>query len=85
MEALGSTLYHDTYSAVEVSGDDVNQRGNESDSSSDLQESAADSGPESATRECLTCSDTKEAAINSAHKKFQKKVQASCNIAKCCL
>ena len=44
-EASGSTIGHDTDSVVEVSGDDANQSGNESDSSSDLLESTADSGP----------------------------------------
>ena len=65
---------------VEVSGDDNNQSGNMS--SSDLLESAADYGPESATGDCLMCSDTKEVAINSTHKKFQKKVWTSCSITK---
>ena len=41
--------------------------------------------PESAIRDCLTCSDTEEAAINSTCKWFWKKVQASCNIVKVCL
>ena len=70
---------------VEVSGDDANQSGNEIDSSSGSLESAADSGPEPATGDCLTCSDTKEVAINSAHIKFWKKVGASCSITKGCL
>ena len=64
---------------VEVSGDDVNQSGGESDSSSDSLEIAAGSGPKSATEDFLMCSDTDEAAIKSAHKKFWKKVQASCS------
>ena len=58
---------------VEDSGDDADQSGIESDSSSELLESAADSGPESATGDCLTCSDTEKVDINSAHKKFWKK------------
>ena len=65
---------------VEVSGDDADQSGDQSDLSSDSQESAANSGPKSATGDCLMCSDTEEATINSTHKKFQKKVQVSCNI-----
>ena len=70
---------------VEVSGNDANQNGDKSDSSSDLQEDAADSGCKSATGYCLMCSDTKEVTINSTHKKFWKKVWASCNITRGCL
>ena len=73
-EALGSTTDSDRDSVVEVSRDDADQSGNKSHSSSDLLKSAADSNPESTTRDCLTCSDTKEAVINSANKKFQKEV-----------
>ena len=70
---LGSTLDHDRDSVVEVSGDDADWSGDHSDLSSDPQESAADCGPKSATGDFLMCSDTEEAAINSTHKKFQKK------------
>ena len=66
MEASESIIDHDGDSAVEVSRDGTDQSSNESDSSCDLQESAADYGPESATRDCLTCSDIKEVDINSA-------------------
>ena len=69
----------------EVSGGDADQSSDELDSSSDSQEGAADSGPKSAIRNCLMCSDTEEAAVNTTHKKFKKKVQASCSIAKSCL
>ena len=41
--------------------------------------------PESATGDCLMCSDTMDTAINSAHKNFWKKVRASCSIGKGCL
>ena len=71
--------------AVEVSWDETGQSGSESDLSSDSQESAADSGPEPATGDCLMCSHTKEVTVNSTHKKFWKKVGASCNSAKGCL
>ena len=54
VEAPGSTTDHDRDSVGEVSIADANQIGNDSDSSSDLQESAADSGPKSATGDCLT-------------------------------
>ena len=84
MEPWGSTVDYDRDFAVEVSGHDAYQGCNESDSSSDLQESVADSGPESATGECLTYSDTEEVAVNSAHKKFWKKVWASGSITKGC-
>ena len=65
-----------------VSEDDADQGGDESDSDSDLQESATDSSPESATGDCLTCSDTEEAAVTFAHKKFHKKLWAYCSPAK---
>ena len=84
-EDLGSTVDHDRDSVVEVSGDDADQSGDESDSSSDSQESAADLGPNSATGDCLTSSDTEEAAIITTCKKFQKKVWASCSTTKDCL
>ena len=84
-EALRSTTDCDRDSMVEVSGDDANQSGNESDSSSDSPESAADFGSKSATGDLLSCSDTKEATMNSAHNKFWKKVLASCSITKGCL
>ena len=70
MEALGSTIDHDRDSVVEFSGDATNQSGDEPDSSIDLQEIAADSSPQSVTGDCLMCSDTKEVAVNLAHKKF---------------
>ena len=84
-ETSGNTIDCDKHFVVEVSEHDADHSGDESDLSSDLQESAADSGPKSATGDCLTCSDTKEAAVNSAHKKFCKKVWASCNITQGCL
>ena len=68
--------------AVAVRKDNANQGGDESDSDSDSLESAANSIPESATGDCLSCSDTKQAAVKSAHKKFHKKVWASCSLAK---
>ena len=70
---------------IEVSKNDANQSGDQSDLSSDSQESDADSSPWSATGNWLTCSDTQDAPINSACKKLWKKVCASCNIAKGCL
>ena len=41
--------------------------------------------PSQQTGDCLTCLDTEEVAVNSAHKKFQKKVETSCSITKGCL
>ena len=84
-EAFGSTIDHDRDYAVEVIRDDANKSGDQSHSSSDSQESAADAGPKSATGDFLMCSDIEKTAINSTHKKFQKKVSASCNITKDCL
>ena len=85
VEALGSTGDCNIDSTVEVSGDNADQGGDEADSGSDSWESAVDSGPKSATRNCLICSENEEAAIESTHKTFWKKVQASCSIAKGCL
>ena len=42
--------------------------------------SAANSDQESVTGDCLTCSDTEEATVKSTHKKFHKKVWASCRL-----
>ena len=84
VEASGSTGDCDRDSAVEVSKDDVDEGGDGSDSGSDSWESTADSGPDSAMGNCLMCLDTKEIAVKSACKKFQKKVHASCSIAKGC-
>ena len=69
-EAWVSTIDHDRDSVVEVSRDDADQSGDESDSSSNSLESVANSGPKSATGDCLMHLDTKEVAINSAYKKF---------------
>ena len=82
VEALGSTRYHGRDSAIGVSKDNANLGGDESDSDSDSQESTANSSPESATEDCLTCLDTKEAAVKSTCKKFCKKVWASCSLTK---
>ena len=76
---------HDRDSAVEASGNNAHQGVSESDSDSNSWGSAADSGPKSVSRDCLTCSDTEEVAVISTCKKFQKKVQAFCSITKGCL
>ena len=81
VEASGSKVDCDRDSAVEVSRNGANKSGDESYSSSDLQESATDTGSKSVTGNCLMCSDTEETAITSAHNEFWKKVWASCNIA----
>ena len=41
-----------------------------------------ESHPESPTGDYLTCSDTEQASVKSAHKQFCKKVLASCSPAK---
>ena len=82
VEASGSIIDHDRDSTVEVGGNNAGQSGNESDLSSDLQESAADSGPNSATGDYLMC---QEVAVNSTHKKFWKIWWVSCSITKGCL
>ena len=48
-------------------------------------ENTADSNLESASGDCLTCSDTKEVAIRTTQKRLWKKVRASCSIARGCL
>ena len=74
VEDSGSTGDWDRDSIVGVSKDDTNQDDDKSSSKSDSWESIADSGPESVTGDdCLTCSDTKDAAVKSAHKKICKK------------
>ena len=63
-----------------VSKDYADQDDDKSDSESDSWERITDPGPESVTGDdCLTCSDTTDAAIKSVHKKFHKKVWASCS------
>ena len=48
---------------MDISKDDTNQGGDESDSDSDSWESTANPSPESAIGDCLTCLDTKDAAV----------------------
>ena len=74
VEALESTRDHGRDFTMGVSKDDINPGGDEPNPDSDSLESAADSGHESATGDCLTCSDTEEAAVKSAHKKFHEQV-----------
>ena len=82
VEASGSTGDHDKDSTVGISEDAVDQGGSRSDSGNDSWECVTDSGPKSASGDCPTCLDNKEAAVRSAHKKFHKKVLASCSLAK---
>ena len=79
-EALGSTGDHDRDSTVGISENDTDQSGDESESDCESWESISDSNLESTTGDCLTCSDTEEAAVRSACQKFCKKVQASCRL-----
>ena len=70
----------DRDSIVGVSEDEAIHDDDESDSENGLRESITDYGPESSMGDdCLTCSDTKEAAVRSACKRFCKKVQALCS------
>ena len=69
MEASGSTRDHDRDSTEGISEDNTNQGANET------YESAADSSPDSVTGDdCLSCLDTEEAIVKSAHKKIHQKV-----------
>ena len=68
---------------MSVSEDNADQDDDESDSETDLWESIIDSSAKSVTGDdCLTCSATEDTAVKSAHKKFHKKVMASCSPAK---
>ena len=68
-------------SVVVVSEDATDQDDDESDSETNSKESGTNSHPDSVTGDdCLTCSDTKDAAVKSAQKKFCKKVWASCSL-----
>ena len=80
VEDSGNTGDQDRDPIVGVSEDDTIQDNDESNSESDLHESITDSSPKSATGDdFLMCSDTEETAVKSAHKRFCKKVQASCS------
>ena len=74
VEALGSTRDHGRDSAMDIGKANINLGGDEPNSDSDSWESAADSGSKSVTGDCLTCQDTKETAVKSAHKKFHEQV-----------
>ena len=80
VDALGSTGGPDRDSAVGISENDTDHSDDESESDWESWESVADSNLESATGDCLTCSDTKETAVRYSHQKFCKKVQASCKL-----
>ena len=82
VEAMWSTRDCDRDSTMGISKDNANQGSDESDADSNSWECAADSSPDSASGNCLACLDTEEAAVKFAHKKFHKKVQASCSLTK---
>ena len=70
-------------SIVGMSKDEAIQDDDESNSESDSSGSITDSGSKSAMGDdCLTCSDTEEAAVKLACKRFCKKVCASCSPSK---
>ena len=63
-----------------IKKDYADQDDDKPDAKSDSWESVANSGPESVTGDnCLTCSDTEDAAVKSVCKKFHEKVWDSCN------
>ena len=63
-----------------MSEDEAIQEDDVSDSESDPRENITDTGPKSAMGDdSLTCSDTEEAVVKSACKKFCIKVWASCS------
>ena len=82
VEALGSTRDHDRDSSRGISEDKADQSIEEPELGSESQTSTTDSDQESVTGDCLTCSDTEVASVKSAHKKFHKKVLASCRLAR---
>ena len=70
VEALESSGDCERDSIVSVSKEDANQVDDESNSDSDSEDSVANFGLESAAGDdCLTCLDTKEAAVKSTCKK----------------
>ena len=83
VEHSGSMENWDRDFVMVVSEDEAIHEDNESDSDSDSRESVTNSAPESAMGDdCLTCLDTKKTAVKSSHKRFHKKVQASCSPSK---
>ena len=82
VEALGSTGEDDRDSAGDVSEDNTDHGIKESHLDSESWMITTNSHQESATGDCLTYSDTEEAAVKPAHKKFHKKVWASCRLAR---
>ena len=77
MVALGSTGEHDIEDNTNHCGDKSNQ--------DESRENTANSNLELASVNCLTFSDTEEVAVRTVPKRFQKKVWASCSIARGCL
>ena len=74
VEDSGCTGDWDRDSVMGASEDEADQNDDEPNSETDSWESATNSSPKSATRDdCLMCSDTKDAAVKSAHKKFCKR------------
>ena len=74
MVASGSTEEHDRW-------DNTNHWGDES-TQDKSRENVADSDLESASGDCITCSDMGEVATRNAQERFQKKVRAFCSIAR---
>ena len=77
MIASGNSEEHDSENNTDHCGDESTQ--------DESRENVADSDLESASGGCLTCSDTEEVAIRTAQKRFWKKFQAPCSIARGCL
>ena len=84
-EASESTADHDRDSAVGVCGDDTDQSSDESDWSSDLQDSAVDSGSKSSTGDCLMSSDNEEVAVDNVNSEVLEETMSLLCIAKICL
>ena len=64
---------------------DSESNANHSGASSDLdasRENVANSDMESASGDCFMCLDTDEVTIRTTHKKYRKRVQASCSLGK---
>ena len=77
VEVSRSTRDHDRDSTGDISVGKADKGIEEYDLDGESQTSTTDSDQESVTGDCLTCSDTEEAAVKIAHKTFYKKVQAS--------
>ena len=66
-----------------TAGGSSRSTGDQASSDSDLsRENVVDSDMDTASSDCITCSDTDEVTVPTARKKYWKRVQASCSLSK---